>query len=154
MLDINMNRYLSSLVLAIYAVFSFPAFANDSTVEKYVNSIQSVDQVKQQLRDAFESLDTCPSGSCVNTNTTEICELVGALDARLDSAITGTMTSPTPKPAFLISSGDLKLMKLIYAQCKPTNYQYWNYPTVLHVGYAPSKEANAKIRKALGVKPQ
>jgi hypothetical protein len=39
----------------------------------------------------------------------------------------------------------------IWGQCKPTNYQYWNFDRMLHVYYVPSPAIDRRVRKALGV---
>ena len=130
-----------------------------SEVEQYIASIKSVDDVKRRIRDA---LDEDCTGACVDVNASEICDLVAALDVRVDYQITGSFTSvdrktgiAKPQPTIPVSQSDIKLMKLIFSQCKPTNYQYWKFDRLLHVVYTPStKEIAATIRKAVGAKTQ
>jgi len=131
-----------------------------SKVEQYIASIKSVDDVKRRIRDALD--EDCGTGACVDVNASEICDLVAALDVRVDYQITGSFTSVDPKtgiakpqPTIPVSQSDIKLMKLIFSQCKPTNYQYWKFDRLLHVVYTPStKEIAATIRKAVGTKTQ
>jgi hypothetical protein len=128
-------------------------------VEQYIASIKSVDDVKRRIRNALDA--DCGTGACVDVNASEICDLVAALDVCVDYQITGSFISvdpktgvAKPKPTIPVSQSDIKLMKLIFSQCKPTNYQYWKFKSLLHVGYTPSKDIDATIRKALGAKSQ
>jgi hypothetical protein len=50
-----------------------------------------------------------------------------------------------------ISEADLDLMKLIFSQCEPTNYQYWNFGSILHVWYNPTPEVDRQVRQALEI---
>jgi hypothetical protein len=145
-----MKRIMQILFAGLLFVFSLCATGATSSTEKFVDSIKSVKQAKSELKVAFERLDQCQFGSCYEENSIAICEIVGALDAKIDGEIIGAMNSGGQE--IDISAEDLHEMKELFAQCKPTNYQYWNYERVLHVGYRPSKEADASIRKYLGVK--
>lgn len=82
----------------------------------------------------------------------QICEIVGALDVNMNGIIIGSMTSEGAKIS--LPANDLRMMKLLFAQCKPTNYQYWNYSSILHIGYQPSRAADVAIRRYLGVPGQ
>jgi hypothetical protein len=124
-------------------------FAEDTIVQKYVASIRSIEQVKSAIRNAMSA--ECASGSCANNNATEICTLVGGIDVRLDGIVTSDNARYKPKPEFPISSQDLQILKMIWRQCKPTNYQFWNYGSVLHVWYEPNPRDDAEIRRALGL---
>ncbi|MBD2359388.1 hypothetical protein H6G41_33235 [Tolypothrix sp. FACHB-123] len=117
--------------------------------EKLVNSIKSVSQVKQQLKETFENLNQCNSGYCFNIMTTDICQLVGALDVKVNGKIIGLMFGSS-EGQISISASDLKLMKKILSQCKSTNNQYWNWESVLHVFYSPTPQIDREIRAALG----
>ena len=129
------------------------AIAQESPdLRQRVESIQSVAQVKTAIAAALIQLDQCAVGSCVNFATTSICEQIGMLDIRVDGKIFSGGTGWTDR-VLPISSPDLALMKQIFSQCKPTNYQYWNWGTVLHVAYQPTCEIDQSIRKALGVAP-
>ncbi|HIK13005.1 MAG TPA: hypothetical protein IGS52_22565 [Oscillatoriaceae cyanobacterium M33_DOE_052] len=100
---------------------------------EFIDSIKSVEQVKQQLRETFKFSDGCGVGSCINGTNTRICETVAALDVQVNGKIIGGMSSLGSDVKIPISNSDLELMKLIFSQCKPTNYQYWNWPMMLHV---------------------
>lgn len=124
--------------------------SSTSSLEDYVNSIQSVEQIKQEIRETLQQRDQCGVGSCYNFTSTSICAAVGALDIRVDGKILeeGSGWSDQILP---ISDSDLALMRQIFAQCKPSNYQYWNFGTMLHVLYSPTPEADAAIRQQLGL---
>lgn len=115
-----------------------------------IEAIQSVDQVKTQIRELMVARDRCRLGSCHNTTSTAICDQVGMLDIRVDGKIfsRGTGGTDTVLP---IAAADLTLMKRIFSQCKPTNYQYWNWGVVLHVAYSPDCVTDQSIRKDLGL---
>lgn len=123
-------------------------------LQGFVDSIRSVEQVKQQIRQTLETADSCSVGSCANSTATLICETVAALDVQVNGKIVGGMTSVGSDGNIPISNADLELMKLIFSQCKPTNYQYWNWPMVLHVWYVPSDEVDQQVRQILGVQPR
>ncbi|BAZ83605.1 hypothetical protein PN497_02550 [Sphaerospermopsis kisseleviana CS-549] len=148
-----MKPIFRTTTLAVITVLSLSwhnqGLAQQTQGQKLVDSIQSVAQVKRQLKELFTNLNQCGTGGCFNMITTNICELVGALDVKLDGKIIGEMSgfSDTKLP---ISASDLKLMKKIFSQCKPTNYQYWKWETVLHVGYDPTPQIDKEIRAALG----
>lgn len=132
-----------------------PAAAQAQDLQNYVDSIQSVEQIKQDIRDTMQMRDECGVGSCYNFTSTSICAAVGALDIRVDGKILeqGSGWSDQVLP---ISETDLALMQQIFAQCRPSNYQYWNFDRMLHVLYSPTPEADAAIRQQLGlpVQPQ
>jgi len=146
---------LSSLILTR----GFPASAGDGSLrvwddvdpKEFVGAIHSVQQVKDGIREALEEVQTCAAGSCYNMISSNICDVVGALDIKLGGKIIDTDHGGS-KPELDISDSDLRLMKLIMAQCKPTHYQYWNFDRVLHLSYSPSAEASHIIDEALGVK--
>ncbi|BAY66965.1 hypothetical protein NIES22_71090 (plasmid) [Calothrix brevissima NIES-22] len=146
------NILSTSRVLLIGAVFalSIQNYAIAQDTSKLVDSIKSVAQVKKELKETFENLDQCGAGSCFNSTSTYICELVGALDVKVNGRIVGQMSGG--KSELAISASDLKLMKKIFSQCKPTNYQYWNWDYVLHVSYLPSDSVDREVRAALGVR--
>jgi hypothetical protein len=143
----------TTTILTITTVFTF-SMPNHVLAEnegkKLVDSIQSVAQVKKELKQAFETLNQCNTGGCFNNTTTYICELVGALDVKVDGKIVERMSGGSDRK-IPISTSDLKLMKKIFTQCKPTNYQYWNWETILHVTYSPTDKIDREIRSALGV---
>lgn len=120
--------------------------------KQFVNAIKSVATVKEYLRDLVTESRQCLTGSCWNMTSGAICTYVGALDVRVDYLITGTFKPKERKPEIPISEADILLMRLIFSQCRPTNYQYQNYPTILHVVYEPNKKIGAQIAEALGVK--
>jgi len=138
-------------VLALTLAWALPIQAQTPDLQAQVAAITSVKQIKNQLRATLQELDQCGVGSCANAASTSICEQVGALDVRVDGKIIGAATGFTDR-VLPISPTDLKLMKLVWSQCQPTNYQYWNFPQILHVAYNPSPKADAAIRKGLGVR--
>ena len=142
-------KLLQHSAIAVLSLIAVGAMAEDLPVEKYVASIRSVDQVKTAIRSALTA--DCGTGSCVNTNASDVCSLVGALDLKLDSLITNTNSQYSPKPDLIISAVDLQLFKLIWKQCRPTSYQYWNYGSVLHVWYEANPRDDAEIRRVLGL---
>ena len=119
-------------------------------LEKFVASIKSMNQVKAELKQHLS--EVCGTGTCFNNNATAVCAYVGALDERLNNLITNTNPKFTPKPELPISESDLRLMKRIWRQCKPSSYQYWNYGQMLHVIYDPNPKEDAEIRRALGIR--
>lgn len=152
MSTVKLNKF--RIVILLLNLFLLPlqseAAGPESDTRTFVASFTSMAEVKSKLRDAFKTLDSCQIGSCFNYNTMLICEIVAALDVKINGVIIGAMSSD--KPDFTISADDLRHMKHLFAQCKPTNYQYWNYDTVLHVGYRPSDKADIEIRNYLGIK--
>jgi len=113
--------YLRLIIMAI-AFHVAPAIAQPRDLGKFVDSIRSVDQVKKDIRELIITVDGCAVGSCYNFNSTAICELVGALDVQVNGQIIGGVLGGSAK--IPISRSDLTLMKDIFSQCKPTNYQY------------------------------
>lgn len=124
-----------------------------SDSEKLVDSIRSASQVKSKIRDSLSQIDNCGSGSCVNNNSTEICAYTGALDVSVGSAISIPSAQGRNQAKIEISEEDIRLFRLIWAQCKPTTYQFWNYPSMVHVWYEPDAELDKKIRTSLGLRP-
>ncbi len=142
----------SLIGLLMMGVLTSSVFA-ETEHNEFIDSIRSVEQVKEQLRQMFQQRDECKVGSCWNNSSTIICETVAALDVQVNGQIVGGMTSVGSAGNIPISATDLELMKLIFSQCKPTNYQYWNWPMLLHVVYAPTQEVDQKIRQGLGITP-
>jgi hypothetical protein len=148
-----MKSILSSstaLLIGIAVALSLPKNAIAQDPSKLVDSIKSVAQVKKELKQTFETLDQCGVGSCINSTSTHICELVGALDVKVNGRIIGESSGSNSN--FPITASDLRLMKKIFSQCKPNNYQFWNWGSVLHVSYIPNTQVDRQIRAALGVK--
>jgi hypothetical protein len=149
------DRIALMLTLACFCACSN---AGEAETRAYVDSIKSVEQVKKEIREALT--ETCGTGHCWNSQATRICNAVGALDVKLDYAIAGTFTTPKPEAVpsenraspLKVSNADLGLMKLIFSQCKPTNYQYWSFGSILHVIYAPTPKVDAEVRKRFGIK--
>lgn len=131
------------------SVFTSAANADEATTRSFIDSIKSVDQVKASIRDSL--LEECGSGHCWNINASRVCDLVAGLDVKVGYAITGIFEND--KPSIPISNMDLKLMKLIFSQCKPSNYQFWSFGRILHVVYDPSPKIAAEVNKRLGIKP-
>lgn len=141
------------ITLGLAVGISLPALARENP-EQLVNSIRSVEQVKEDLKNTFQRRDECPGGSCWNSTSSAICATVAALDVQVNGQILNDMILNDSEGNIPINQADLDLMKLIFSQCKPTNYQYWNWPMMLHVVYAPSDEADEQIRRGLGLPPQ
>lgn len=120
------------------------------THQSYADNATSAGKVKKDLREALKALDEYPSGSCINNFASEICNLVAGLDTRVGGKI---LEDNPSEPNIAISAADLKLMKLIFSQCKPTNYYFWNMDSILHVWYRPSREIDASVRQSLGLRP-
>ena len=147
--------YIRALLLIIVGLLSlhllsWPTCAETKDTEKLIKSITSVAAAKSQLRDTLEGMASCNIGSCLNYASKHFCEIIGVLDLKVNGAIFGTMSMG--KSELTITAEDLRQMKKMAAQCKPTNYQYWQYESILHVGYNPSTQADAEIRQYLGVK--
>ena len=141
------------LIILMLALSNVVYAADDSaTLAAFVKQYRTVAATKQALRTTFTELDNCPSGSCMNGYSMQICEIVGALDVNMNGIIIGSMTSEGTKVT--LPANDLRMMKLLFAQCKPTNYQYWNYSSILHIGYQPSRSADVSIRRYLGIPAQ
>jgi hypothetical protein len=141
------SRLFDALLVALLLVASGVIYAAD--MSKFVQQYKTVAQTKAALRATFEAMDNCGFGSCVNGNSMLICEIVAALDVNMNGIIIREMWSEGTKVT--LPARDLRMLKLLFAQCKPTNYQYWNYDTMLHVGYRPSHAADVSIRRYLGV---
>lgn len=138
------------MLLLCSATRATSATAGEAAVRAFVDSIKSVAQVKQGIREALTEAEQCGTGHCWNFHASQICDLTAALDVRVGYAITGTFENA--KRSIQISDADLRLMKLIFSQCKPSNYQYWNYSQLLHVIYDPSPKVAAQVNKLLGIK--
>ena len=130
-----------------------PAIAQQRNLQKFVDSVQSVEQVKKEIGRLITTVENCGVGSCFNFNSTAICELVAALDVQVNGQIVGGMTSVGSQGKIPISQSDLALMRDIFSQCKPTNYQYWNFEFMLHVYYVPKQAIDEKVRQSLGLPP-
>jgi hypothetical protein len=153
------NQFMTECLRVIYAermtdVDRMRQAQSGGGPKEFVDAIKSVATVKEYLRDLVTENRQCLSGGCWNMTAGLICSYVGALDVKVDNLITGTFQPEERRPKIPISEAETLLMRLIFSQCKPTNYQYLNYPTVLHVVYEPNKEIGAQIAKALGVKSE
>jgi hypothetical protein len=100
------------------------------------------------------ALDHCGNGMCQTLYRFRICEEVGRLDIRVDGKIFSGMQGWTPS-VLPISKSDLNLMKLIFRQCKPSNYDAGGYRnrfnSVMRVVYDPTPSADQIIRRQLGI---
>ncbi len=145
----NSFRFLYRAILLLPLLHTSIALADKSPVRAFVDSLSSVEQVKKEIRDSLS--EQCASGHCWNVHTTRICELVAGLDVKVGYRITGAFTNfDSAKHAHMqISAPDLKLMKLIFSQCKPSNYQYWAFNQVLHVQYIPSARIDKEIKRLM-----
>lgn len=144
-------RLFDTLIAALLLVACSVVFAADNSagLAKFVQQYKTLTETKQALRATFEAMDNCGFGSCVNGNSMLICEIVAALDVNMNGIIIREIWSHGKHVS--LPAKDLRMMKLLFAQCKPTNYQYWNYSSMLHVGYRPSHAADVSIRRYLGV---
>ncbi|MDR3628880.1 MAG: hypothetical protein P4L42_00945 [Desulfocapsaceae bacterium] len=143
---------VTALVILLNFTSLYADDIGDLQKEELVNSIKSVNEVKEALKNALKSLDECGFGSCFDARTTQICELVGALDVRVNGKISDGMQLNQAEQYIDISENDLKLMKIIFKNCKATTYQYWKFDSILHVSYLPSTIDDQRIRKALKAK--
>jgi len=121
-------------------------------LQKQVEAIQSVAQVKTQVREILESRDTCRVGSCWELASGAICEQIAMLDVRVNGKIVGSLTGYSQN-LLPISPADLQLMRLMFSHCKPSNYQFWNRDRMLNVVYQPSCKAEITVRQQLGITP-
>ncbi len=142
-----------SLACLTIVTNDLPAIAQQRDLKQFVDSVKSVKQVKKEIALLIQAVDNCAVGSCFNFNSTAICEWVGALDTQVNGQIVGGITSVGSLGKISISPSDLDLMRDIFSQCKPTNYQYWNFESILHVYYVPKPEIDQKVRQALGLPP-
>ncbi|AFY75170.1 hypothetical protein Syn7502_03304 [Synechococcus sp. PCC 7502] len=119
-------KFISIIALVCLGIRYYPDNANAQTrdLQKFVDSIRSVEQVKKNIGKLIVAIDNCAVGSCFNFNSTAICELVATLDVQVNGQIVGGMTSVGSAGKIPISKSDLSLMQDIFSQCKPTNYQY------------------------------
>ncbi|MCA6502534.1 MAG: hypothetical protein ACK6CP_05490 [Pseudanabaena sp.] len=143
--------FAASALCLISTSMPLPTEAQSRDLQQFVDSIKSTEQVKTVIRGLISNLDQCGVGSCFNFNSTAICEWVAALESQVNGQIIGDFTSVGSQGNVAISTSDLSLMRDIFSQCKPTNYQYWNYSSMLDVYYVPKPEIDKKVRKALGI---
>lgn len=146
----NIIKLIAWNALFAFTIASFPAIAQDSNLQREVEAIRSVAEVKTRIRELMVARDNCGVGSCYNSTSTAICEQVGMLDVRVDGKIFSGGTGWTDA-VLPISRPDLDLMKLVFNQCQPSNYQYWNWGQMLHVLYQPSCPVDLRIRRTLGL---
>ena len=152
--SLKMAAYLLLLTLGLMinsGIAWSEQLLEDLKGDAHIEAIQSVDQVKKAIKRSIEGIDECQAGSCYNTRSRQICEMVAALDVQVNGLIINEMKS-LGKTGLPISKNDLTFMKNIFKQCKPTNYQYWLYPYLLHVIYSPSPQADQQVRRLLGIK--
>jgi hypothetical protein len=148
----RLNAFFVTSALCLFSSsVPLPTEAQSGDLQKFVDSIKSTEQVKSAIKGFISNIDQCAVGSCFNFNSTAICEWVAALDVQVNGQIIGDFTSVGSQGKVAISSSDLSLMRDVFSQCKPTNYQYWNYPSMLHVYYVPKPDIDKKVRKALGI---
>lgn len=129
------------------SVMSLPgAVGASEEVERYVAAVQSVPGVKQLLGAHLNA--ECGTGSCVDNNAAEVCNLVGALDVRVGGAIINP-SQPAQPSTISIEANDLQLMRRIWKQCKPTNDGYWRHGVMLRVTYQGDAKEVASVLAAL-----
>ncbi|AGY58542.1 hypothetical protein [Gloeobacter kilaueensis] len=147
--------WVSALLTASLAALP-PAFSQATfqpvKPEEAVGSILSLKQFKRQMRTLFSRRNDCQDAPCLNAIGTQICEALGALDVRIAGQLTGQPTGGTNLPTLSIAQGDLSLMRLIYSQCRPTNAQYWQFASVLHVSYQPQPAIDSQVQRAFGLR--
>lgn len=120
-------------------------------IDKFIASIDSVEVAKNEIRNAMAESDNCPTGSCIDGWLTSICDIVAALDVNVAGKILDPYTMTGGEGKLAISSNDVLHMKEIFAQCKPSNYQYWNHGQLIHVIYSPDEQSSLEIAKYLGI---
>jgi hypothetical protein len=143
--------WLGLIAPLLLTTFAPVAFADDAEQKELLKSITSVAAAKHAIRESLATAERAASGAGLNFAYTQVCEIVAALDINTGYAITGTMTGGKSADTVAISAADRKAMRLIFDQCRPTNYQYWNFDNLLHVTYSPSRKASDIIYKYLGI---
>lgn len=139
-----------AIVLLMVSICLAAHAEDEDGLQEFVDSLHSVDQVKAAIAANLQAMDACAAGSCVNTNATQICEYAGALDVQLAGALSDPRGAH--RGARLeVSPSDLHLFRMIWSECKPTSYQFWDFGHVLHVWYDADPATDAKIRSALGI---
>ncbi len=123
----------------------------DRDMDKEIKEIKSMKQVKKTLRQLIIHMDECGTGSCHNDASLGVCDYVALVDIRLNGELGLGMTYSDKSAGFTITKKDLSLLNRIANSCKMTSYQYWNYPLLTHVKYAPSPEDNDWINKELEI---
>lgn len=117
-----------------------------------VKSITSTQASKERIKNHMDNLKTCGTGLCLHENSVAICEIIGALDVHTGGAILNP--AHRYEASIKIAPQDLRGMQLIYSQCRPSNYQYWNSESVLRVAYNPHKDKEQSIAKYLEIDSQ
>jgi len=147
----SITKFLARFVLVVAWTLQLCAEAGEqSPVQVFVNSLKSVREAKEAIRDSLVAISKdCPSGTCVETNSIEICNWTAAVDIRTNYLITNTGRSTNP--AISISKADVELFRLIWSQCKATHAYYWNFERLLHVSYMPTEAADQEISRRLGL---
>ncbi len=141
------------LAFAHIQMAALPAHAEnrEESIETFIASIDSVEVAKTEIRNALAESDNCRHGSCVSFYFTEVCNIVAALDVNVAGKILEERTMTGGESKFAISSSDVRSMRQIFEQCKPTNYQYWNHDELIHVEYSPDEKSSVEIDKYLGI---
>lgn len=134
-----------SLLLLALLLSSFGASAD---ADALVKSIKSVEAVKKEVKAAIFS--QCGTGGCADSEAEDICDFAAALDVKVGYQISKSQAAHgSPKSELPIKAKDLELFQLIYSQCRPSSYQYWNRDRMLHVVYDPTPEVASRVREAL-----
>ncbi len=123
----------------------------DRDIQLEVEDIKSMEQVKKTLRQLITHMDECGTGSCHNYAGLGVCDYLALVDLRLNGELGLGMTYSDRAAAFSVTKKDVALLKRMVNSCKMTSYQYWNFPLLTHVQYAPSREDNDWINKELQV---
>lgn len=140
--------WLPSLVLADEDTCGFGAMDPSLQSTQLILAMKSVEQAKDELRMSIWTMKyECPSGACRVTNASEACNTLAVLDIRTDFRISGSYLEPCMGKHVLIPSPeDLAQFKLMWSQCRPSTYQYWNDdPDVMHIEYLPTPELEREI---------
>ena len=147
-----MNKIFAGIIGLLLATTSVQAHADEHAQKKFIKQFDSAKKSKQLILESFNDLSQCAVGSCANDRATHICEQIAAVDIQTDYQISNSFTGQR-SGAFTLNRADLALFKDLYASCRPTNYQYWNYDSLFHVGYAGDPEkAAAKLKQSLRLK--
>ena len=124
------------------------SYADESEQTQFIQQFNSAKKSKILILESFDSLQQCGVGSCDNAYRTDICEQVAAVDIQTGYQITGDVGGADVK--FKLHSSDLALFKDLYASCKPTSYQYWNFDSLFHVVYnSDAEKAVDNLKKSL-----
>lgn len=123
------------------------ALANSLEVQKVAKYIKSVGQVKEEIREAILACqESGCSGYGMHSVGMRICELVQALDIKVDGKISGKHLSN--RRTISISKSDISLMRMILSQCQWKAYLQNDPPDFI---YVPTPKISQIVNKQLKI---